>query len=176
MTALRPGARRAGALAFVALAVAGVTIMAGAPSGPNPGLAGDRYRAGEPASLRITLPETAASRVVAHALGYARALGIPTGTRTRAARVVDRFAGATLDEVVTTDAAGRRLGILRLDGAGRITMAVRLGWREPADRRVDAAAARSRATRIAAAAGLRPDGPALVGPASSAQLPTAAGA
>ena len=163
MTALRPGARRAGALAFVALAVAGVTNMAGVPSGPNPGLAGDRYRAGEPVSLRSELTGAAASRAAERALGHARALGIPTGTRARAARVVDRFAGTMLDEVVTTDAAGRRLGIFRLEGTGRIVMAVRLGWRERAARRVDAAGARSRAARIAAAAGLHPDGPGAVG-------------
>jgi hypothetical protein len=163
MTALRTGARRVGVLLPVALAVAAAGLLAGGPSGPDAGAAGDRYRAGERASERVALPEPAAARARERALAHARALGVPTGVAARAARVVDRFAGTTFDEIVTTDSRGRRLGIIRVDARGRLAMAVRLGWRDPGRGRIDAAAARARAAALATAAGLPARGSPLVG-------------
>ncbi len=164
MHALRPRARRAGLLAPVALAGAAAALLVGWPAGPAPGGAVDRYRAGEPATLRSTLPTAAAEAVRARGAAHARALGIPVGTGSQEARVHDRFSGAILDEVVTTDARGRRLGIVRMDPAGRVAMAVRLGWQAPAGRRIGGADARLRALGLAAASGLDPSGIPTVSP------------
>jgi hypothetical protein len=165
MHALRPRARRAGLLAPVALAGAAAALLVGWPTGPTPGGAADRYRAGEPATLRSSLPAAAAEAVRARGAAHARALGIPVGAGFQEARVHDRFSGEALDEVVTTDARGRRLGIVRMDPAGRVAMAVRLGWQAPGGRRIDAAEARLRAVGLAAASGLDPSGSPTVSPA-----------
>jgi hypothetical protein len=165
MHALRPRARRAGLLAPVALVGAAAALLVGWPAGPPAGGAADRYRAGEPATLRSSLPADAADAVRARGAAHARALGIPVGAGSQEARVHDRFSGGTLDEVVTTDARGRRLGIVRMDLAGRVAMAVRLGWQAPDGRRIDAADARLRAVSLAAASGLDPSGSPTVSPA-----------
>jgi hypothetical protein len=166
MHAHRPRARRAGLLAPVALAGAAAALLVGWPTGPTPGGAADRYRAGEPATLRSALPAAAAEAVRARGAAHARALGIPVGAGSQEARVHDRFSGDSLDEVVTTDARGRRLGIVRMDPAGRVAMAVRLGWQAPGGRRIDAAEARHRAVGLAAASGLDPSGTPTVSPAA----------
>jgi hypothetical protein len=154
MTGRSSLARRAGVLLPVALAVAAAALLVGGPSGPDAGVAGDRYRAGEAATERTVLAGDDAARARTRGLTHARALGLPVGTATEAARVEDRFAGTVLDEVVTTDARGRRLGIVRTDAAGRLASAVRLGWRAATGARVEAAGAVSRASALAAAAGL----------------------
>ncbi len=165
MHAPRPTARRAGLLAPLALAGASAALLVGWPGGPPPGGAADRYRAGEPASVRSALPPDAADAVRARGLTHARALGIPVGPGSQMTRVHDRFSGTVLDEVVTSDARGRRLGIVRMDTGGRVAMAVRLGWQSATGRRIDAANARSRAAGLAAAAGLAPSGTPTVAPA-----------
>ncbi len=165
MSALRPRARRAGLLAPVALAGAAAAILVGGPGGPTPGGAVDRYRAGEPVTSRAAVPAGAVGAVRARGLAQARALGVPGGAATQTARVHDRFTGAVVDEVVTTDAGGRRLGIVQMDPGGRLTMAVRLGWRAPAGPRIDARDARGRAEGLAAASGLARTGTPAVAPA-----------
>jgi len=70
------------------------------------------------------------------------------------ARVVDRFAGTVLDELVTTGARGDRLAIVRVDRAGRLATAVRLGWVAAPDGSLDSPGAVQRAGRLAVAAGL----------------------
>jgi len=162
MSASRPRVRRPGTLIPIALAAAGMALLAGAPSGPGPGTAGDRYRAGEPASTRSILPAAEASRVRERGIARARKLGIPAGTHSRAARVVDRFAGTVLDELVTLDAGGRRVGIVRMRPDGRVVSAIRLGWHAPADRPIRASEAVARATGLAATARLAAHGPAAV--------------
>ncbi len=154
MHAFRPRARRAGLLVPVALAVAGGALFLGGPGGPAPGDAVDRYRAGEPASVRSVVPADVATRVRALGLARARALGVPVGTGAHVTRVNDRFSGAVFDEVVTTDARGQRLGIVRMDRDGRVAMAVRVGWRATTAARVDAATARARAVALAGTSGI----------------------
>jgi hypothetical protein len=146
--------RRPRRLAPVAFAIAGTAVLIGGPGGPAPGDAVDPYRAGEPATVRSVLPAGAAARVRDRGLARARLIGVPVGTHTQVSRVHDRFSGTLVDELITTDARGRRLGIVRMDGDGRVTMAVRLGWQAPAGRRIDASAARSRATSLAKASGI----------------------
>lgn len=152
MTRSLRGARWAPVLLGVALA--GGALLLGGPGGARPGEAGDRYRAGEPVTVRSALPSDEAAGTRHRALALARALGIPVGTGTLEARVVDRFERAVLDEVVTTDGRGRRLGIVRTDARGRLSMAVRLGWRDAGGRRIGPEAAARRATALVRAAGL----------------------
>jgi hypothetical protein len=158
MPALRLRARRTGILIPIALATAGVALLAGAPSGPHPGAAGDSYRAGEPATARSALPAGEATLVRARGIDGAQNLGIPTGARSRTARVVDRFAGTVLDELVTIDGGGRRVGIVRMRPDGRVVSAVRLGWLARADRPIGATRAVKRAISLASAARLAADG------------------
>jgi hypothetical protein len=166
MHALVRGTRRVRRGAPLALAIAGAALLLGGPGGPAPGGAVDRYRAGEPASVRSVVPAREAVDVRRRGIARARALGLPIGAETRVTRVVDRFFGSTVDEVVTLDARGRRLGIVRMGRDGRVAMAVRLGWRAPASRRINSLDARARATTLAAAAGLMPDGIPTVSPAA----------
>ncbi len=154
MTLFRSRARRAGALVPVALAVAGVAFLAGGPAGPAPGAAGDRYRAGERAVVHRDLTRDEAATVQARGLGHARALGLPTGPKARAARVVDRFAGHALDEVVVRDEAGRRVAIVRMRTDGRLAAAVRLGWRARDGAPIGPERAAARAADVARSAGL----------------------
>lgn len=154
MTGFRLHARRAGVLVPVALAVAGVTFLAGGPAGPDPGVAGDRYRAGERVVERRALSADDIAAVRARGLARARALGLPTGSRARATRIVDRFAGHALDEVVVRDEAGGRLAIVRMQPDGRLLSAVRLGWRARVGAAIDAGRAADRAADAAGSAGL----------------------
>ena len=154
MKPFRLHARRAGVLVPVALAAAGVALLAGGPAGPDSGAAGDRYRAGERAVERRALPGDDVATVRARGLAHARALGLPTGSRARATRVVDRFAGHDLDEVVIRDEAGRRLTIVRMRPDGRLVAAVRLGWRARGGATIDQGRAESRASDAARSAGL----------------------
>jgi hypothetical protein len=154
MTPFRLHSRRAGVLVPVALAVAGVALLAGGPAGPIPGAAGDRYRAGEPAVDRRALPADDVATVRARGLAHARALGLPTGSRARATRVVDRFAGHALDEVVISDEAGERLAIVRMQPDGHLVAAVRLGWRARDGAAIDQGRASARAAAAARSAGL----------------------
>jgi hypothetical protein len=154
MTPLRVNARRAGVLLPVALAVAGVALLAGGPAGPAPGAAGDRYRAGERAVERRALPADDVAIVRARGLAHARSLGLPTGSRARATRVVDRFAGHDLDEVVVRNEAGDRLAIVRMRLDGRLVAAVRLGWRDRDGASIDQGRAAFRAADVARSAGL----------------------
>ena len=154
MSALRLQLHRTGVLVPVALATAAAGLLLGGPAGPGAGIAGDRYEAGDRASERVALPPSAAARVRAAGLRHAAALGLPAGTGTEVARVVDRFDDATFDEVVTTDAAGGRLSLIRMSPDGRLAAAVRLGWRVPVDRPIGATEAVDRAAAHAAAAGV----------------------
>ena len=151
-------ARRAGVLFPLLLAVAVAALLVGGPGGPDAGAAGDRYRAGEAASSRTVLAGDEATRARARGLAHARALGLPAAAETDVARVEDRFSGTVLDEVVTTDAQGRRVGIVRIDAGGRLATAVRLGWAASSGARVDAAGALQRAGALATATGLPNDG------------------
>ena len=157
MPVSRPAAPRARLLVPLALATAGAALLIGSPGGPAPGGAGDRYRAGEPATERSVVPAALVTGVTRRGLAQARALGVPSGTDTSVARVIDRFSGTVVDEVVTTDARGRRLGIVRIDGAGRLASAVRLGWRATGAR-VDAARARALGVMFAARGGITGSG------------------
>lgn len=163
MSVLQSRSRRAGIALPLALAAAAAALLLGGPGGPPAGSAGDRYRAGEAATERTSLPAGASADVRARALAHARALGIPAGRRVRLARVADRFAGTTYDEVVTLDARGHRLGIIRLSADGRPVAAVRLGWRGTGGRAIGADAARERATGLARAAGLAVGGTGTIG-------------
>jgi hypothetical protein len=154
MPALRLQLPRTGVLVPVALATAAAGLLLGGPAGPEAGIAGDRYEAGDRASERVALAPSAAARVRAAGLRHAAALGLPAGTGTQVARVVDRFDDATFDEVVTTDAAGGRLSLIRMSPDGRLAAAVRLGWRVPVDRPIGATEAVDRAAALAAAAGV----------------------
>jgi hypothetical protein len=168
MPSPRRGVRRGRILAPLALALAGAAVLVGGPAGPAPGGAADRYRAGEPVTARTEVPAADASAVRARGLAHARALGLPAGAAARLARVDDRFSGTVLDEVVTTDPRGRRLGIVRMDREGRLAMAVRLGWRAPASHPIGATEARTRGAAVAAAAGI-------AGPGDPAVVPAADG-
>ena len=154
MPVSRPAAPRARLLVPLALAAAGVALLSGGPAGPAAGDAGDRYRAGERATVRTVLPAAVATGITRHGLAHARALGVPSGTATSVTRVTDRFSGTVVDEVVTTDVRGRRLGIVRMDRAGHLASAVRLGWRTTAARRINAGTARTLAVAIAGRAGI----------------------
>jgi hypothetical protein len=151
----RPVGPHARLLVPLALAAAGVALLSGFPAGPAAGDAGDRYRAGERATVRTVLPAAVATGITRRGLAHARALGVPSGTATSVTRVTDRFSGTVVDEVVTTDLRGRRLGIVRMDGAGRLASAVRLGWRATAARHIDAATARALGVAIADRSGIR---------------------
>lgn len=166
MHALVRGTRRVRRGAPLALAIAGAALLLGGPGGPDPGGAVDRYRAGESVVVRSVVPAREAVDVRRRGIARARALGLPIGAATRVSRVVDRFFGSVVDEVVTLDERGHRLGIVRMGRDGRLAMAVRLGWRAPAGRRISESNARARATTLAAAAGLTPDGPPTVTPAT----------
>ena len=158
MHVFRPAAPRARLLVPLALAAAGAALLVGSPGGPAPGGAGDRYRAGEPATERTVVPASLATGVIRRGLAQARALGVPSGTGTSVARVSDRFSGTVVDEVVTTDVRGRRLGIVRMDRSGRLASAVRLGWRASATRRIDPASARAIGVMLAARSGITGSG------------------
>lgn len=154
MTPFRFRARHAGAIVPIALAAAGLAFLAGGPAGPAPGAAGDRYRAGERAIVHRALAGDEAATVRARGLGHARALGLPTGPKVRAARVVDRFAGNALDEVVVRDDAGTRVAIIRMRTDGRLATAVRLGWRARDAATIGHERAAARAADVARSAGL----------------------
>jgi hypothetical protein len=158
MTFHQSRARRAGAVLSLALALAGLGLLAGSPGGPAPGAAVDRYRAGEPALERRALPVEAAEKARARGLQHLAALELPAGPGIRAEQVLDRFAGQTVDELTVSDAAGRRLAILRIRGDGRLANAVRLGWRPAAGTAIDAGRAAARTEALARAAGLRTTG------------------
>jgi hypothetical protein len=157
-----PG-RRLAALAPVALAATAAALFLGGTTGPAPGAAGDRYHAGEPATERIALAGADETRVRAAGARLATALGLPVGHGGTVARVVDRFAGTVLDELVTTGARGDRLAIVRVDRAGRLATAVRLGWVAAPDGSLDSPGAVQRAGRLAVAAGLPAAGAPAVG-------------
>lgn len=154
----RPPVQRFGRLAPIALAAAAVALLAGGPGGPAPGGAVDRYRAGEAATVRSGVPSGVAGGIRERGLAHARALGVPAGVATHLTRLQDQFSGLVLDEVVTTDARGRRLGLVRLGADGRLATAIRLGWHAPAGRPIDAGRARARAVALASAAGIVGDG------------------
>jgi hypothetical protein len=154
MNLLRRGSRPRRLVALAAVAVAGIAVFAGAPGGPAPGGAVDRYRAGEPASVRSAVPAEAAAAVRSRGLAAIRALGLPAGATTQIARVVDRFSTSVVDEVVTTDRGGQRLSLVQVDGAGRVSLAVRLGWTPPTGQLIQKPAVAPRAAALAAAAGI----------------------
>jgi hypothetical protein len=154
----RSRARRAGAVLSLALALAGIGLLAGSPAGPPSGAAGDRYRAGEPALERRALPVEAAERARALAIPLLAALELPAGPGVGAEQIVDRFAGDTVDELTVSDEVGRRLAILRIRGDGRLASAVRLGWRPAGGPRIDAGRAAARTEALARAAGLTTSG------------------
>jgi hypothetical protein len=158
MTPIRHRARRAGAIVPLALAAAGLALLAGGPAGPGPGAAGDRYRAGEAAIERRATGEAEARAARARAIERAAAVGLPTGPRIEAARLTDRFAGVELDEVVVADEKGRARAIVRMRPDGRVTLAVRIGWRERGERLIGAATAAELAAGHARALGLAPGG------------------
>ncbi len=162
MPALPSPASRRGAVIPLALVVAGAAFLAGGPSGPTSGVAVDRYQAGQPAIVRSVLPAGDAARVRERGLDRARLLGVPAGTRTQTSRVVDRFSGSVLDEVVTLDVRGNRLGIVRMRPDGRVAAAMRLGWYAGGGP-IDAATAASRASSLAAAARITVRGTPIVG-------------
>jgi hypothetical protein len=166
MSVLQRAPRRLARLAPIALAAAAAAVLVGTPGGPPPGGAVDRYQAGEAAIVRSAVPAGGASTIRERGLAHARALGVPTGAATRLSRLRDRFSGAVLDEVVTSDARGRRLGLVRLAANGRLATAIRLGWSAPSGGRIDAARAIERATALATGAGI-------AGPGTPHATPTA---
>jgi hypothetical protein len=164
MTAIRHRVRRAGALLPLAVAAAGLVLLSGGPTGPGPGAAGDRYRAGERSLERRATagPEAHAARD--RALARAAAVGLPTGPHVRTSRLTDRFAGVELDEVVIADAAGRARAIVRMRPDGRVTLAVRIGWRARDERAIGAGAAAAQAAGHARALDLAAGGTPAVRP------------
>jgi hypothetical protein len=157
MSLFRSRAGRARAILALALAAAGVAVIAGSPDGPPPGAAGNRYQAGQRALERVALEPAEATAVRARGLDLAAALGLPTGPRARPGRIVDRFAGQVLDEVVVVDAEGRRLAMVRMQPDGRLASATSIGWRARPGRSIAAARAEARATAAARAANLAVD-------------------
>jgi hypothetical protein len=162
----RPRARRTALFVPPALGIVAAALFLGGPGGPPPGTAVDRYRAGEPAATRTSLPPAAEERARARGLAHARALGMPLGRGSSVMHVVDRFAGTALDEVVSTDVRGRRVGIIRLRPDGRLAMAVRLGWHAAGGAGIDEGRAVAGARALAAAAGLATAGEPVVGRAA----------
>ncbi len=154
MNLLHRGSRPRRLAVLAAVLAAGVAVLAGAPGGPRPGGAVDRYRAGEPASVRSAVPADAEAAVRGRGLAAVHALGLPAGATSQIARVVDRFSASVVDELVTTDGRGQRLSLVQVDRAGRVSLAVRLGWTPPSGQPIQLPAVGPRAAALAAAAGI----------------------
>ena len=135
----------------VAVAVAGAAIGLGLPGGTAPGDAADRFVAGGPVAERGPVPAERAPSVIATAAAFRSRLGLAEPAAVRVDRVTDRFDGTAYDEVTATDRAGRALHLERFDDRGRLVGAVSFGWQAAGGRPLgDAAAAQSRARRLAA--------------------------
>lgn len=154
-TRMWSGARRHGARAIAAVAVAGTAISLGFPFGPSPGDAADPFVAGGPVTERTPVaPDRAASALARAAIVRSR-LGLPEPAASRVERVVDRFDGTAYDEVTETDRSGRTLQLQRFDARGRLVGAVALGWQAAGGPPLaNPAAARARGNRLAADLGL----------------------
>ena len=148
-------ARRRVARLVAAVAVASAAIAIGAPTGPLPGAAADRFVAGGPVSQRSPVAADRAAAALALAATVRSRAGLPEPAGSRVERVVDRFDGTTYDEVTANDPAGRAIHLERFDDRGRLVAAVAFGWQASGGTRLaNAAAARSRGARLAADLGL----------------------
>jgi hypothetical protein len=138
-----------------AVVVAGTAIALGLPGGTPAGDAADRYVANGPAVERTPLGADRAAPTLALAAAFRSRLGLPEPATTRVEQVVDRFDGTTYDEVTGSDAAGQTIHLQRFDARGRLVAAVTFGWQAAGTAPLaNAAAARSRASRLAADLGL----------------------
>ena len=134
-------------LIFPLVGLAIGVIATPASQGADPFVAGGR------STRALALERTASERARGRAVAVGRALGIG-GVRQTVARLDDRFEHRVYDEVVSFDAAGREVGLTRLETDGRVLLAIRLGWTPGTGKAVAAATATERATTIAAAAGV----------------------
>ena len=138
-----------------AVVLAGMAIALGLPSGAPTGDAADRFVAGGPAVERTVLGGDRAAPGLALAAAFRSRLGLPEPAATRVERVVDRFAGTTYDEVTGSDATGHAIHLQRFDVRGRLVAAVIFGWQTAGSAPLaNTAAARSRASRLAADLGV----------------------
>jgi hypothetical protein len=142
-----------------AVVVAGTAIALGLPGGTPAGDAADRYVAGGPAVERTPLGGDRAAPTLALAAALRSRLGLPEPATTRVEQVVDRFDGTTYEEVTGSDAAGQTIHLQRFDARGRLVAVVTFGWQAAGTAPLaNAAAARTRASRLAADLGLETPG------------------
>jgi len=148
--------------ALVAAATAALALSLG-PGGPPPGSAADRFVAGQLSTTRTPVVGAEAKVLRERAATHRRAIGVSAAATVTVERVVDRFAGLTVDEVVDRDNRGRPLALQRFDPAGRLLAAVRFGGHNPKGTDVATAArAEGAALRLARALDLDPAGAARV--------------
>ena len=142
-----------------AVVVAGTAIALGLRGGTPAGNAADRYVAGGPAVERTPLGGDRAAPTLALAAAFRSRLGLPEPATTRVEQVVDRFDGTTYEEVTGSDAAGQTIHLQRFDARGRLVACrdVRVAGGRPGPL-ANAAAARTRASRLAADLGLETPG------------------
>ena len=144
-------AHHRGARIAAAMAAAGTAIVLGFPGGTSSGDAADRFVAGGPVTERTPVGADRAASALALAAAARSRLGLPEPATSRVERVVDRFDGATYDEVTGSDPAGRTLHLERFDARGRLIGAVAFGWQATGGPPLaNAAAARARGDRLAA--------------------------
>jgi phosphotransferase system HPr-like phosphotransfer protein len=144
-------------LAILAVAVIGVPASQGA----------DPFVAGERSSWPVAIDGSSSDRALSRALDVGRALAVG-GVRQTVARFDDRFDHRVYDEVVSFDAHGREVALIRLDTDGGLLLAVRLGWTGGSGRAIAAAAADDTGAAIARSAGLSVDGTPEVNPSAGA--------
>jgi hypothetical protein len=135
---------------LILFAVAGVVfVVAGAP----PSQAADPFVAGGRSTRPVAVASAQVDRTLSRAADLSKALGLSGVTR-RAERFDDRFEHRTYDDVVSSDASGRDVSIARFDTAGRVVMAIALGWQPGRGQAVGRDVAGARGVAIAGAAGL----------------------
>jgi hypothetical protein len=127
--------------------------LAVAMIGTPPSQGADPFVAGGRSSRAVAVDRSASERARGRAAAVGRALGLG-GVRQTVTRLDDRFEHRVYDEIASFDAAGREVGLTRLDTDGRLLLAVRLGWSPGTGRPIAAAGAADRASAIAEAAGL----------------------
>ena len=130
------------------------------------------WTAGERATVSSPAGADLAAAVRTRAAGLEEALGLATASERQVAVLDDRFHQRQLHEVTYRDSRGRPIALLRLDPAGSLASAVRLGYRESFARgSLDRTDALARAAALAGALGIDlPSGPASARPMMNGAL------
>ncbi|HLY15116.1 MAG TPA: hypothetical protein VKR24_12265 [Candidatus Limnocylindrales bacterium] len=113
---------------------------------------------------RLTLSAAANAAATAQAASLDRRLGLPVPASQVAERLADPVTGLIVDEVRDLDPLGQPIGISRFDPSGQLVSAVQLGFVAPATTVMTTAAVMSRATAVAASAGVTVSGAATTTP------------